>query len=50
MSGGELTAQQIRALLKELARRLKDRGVHGDIKLVRGRRPHPARNRQPPNR
>lgn len=36
MSGGELTAQQIRALLHELARRLKARGIHGDIKLVGG--------------
>ncbi|WP_255771222.1 DUF6036 family nucleotidyltransferase [Pseudarthrobacter sulfonivorans] len=36
MTGGELTARQIRALLQELARRLKARGVHGDIKLVGG--------------
>ncbi|WP_246527443.1 DUF6036 family nucleotidyltransferase [Pseudarthrobacter albicanus] len=36
MSGGELTADQIRALLHELGRRLKVRGIHGDIKLVGG--------------
>jgi hypothetical protein len=36
MSGGELTAGQIRALLHELGRRLKARDVHGDIKLVGG--------------
>ncbi len=36
MSGGELTAAQIHALLKELAKRLKARGAHGDVKLVGG--------------
>ncbi|MDP9905453.1 DUF6036 family nucleotidyltransferase [Arthrobacter bambusae] len=36
MSGGELTADQIRALLHELGRRLHARGVHGDVKLVGG--------------
>ncbi|BAS12591.1 hypothetical protein AHiyo8_08940 [Arthrobacter sp. Hiyo8] len=36
MSGGELTADQIRALLHELGRRLQARGIHGDIKLVGG--------------
>lgn len=36
MSGGELTADQIRALLHELARRLRAPGSHGDIKLVGG--------------
>ncbi|WP_248760935.1 DUF6036 family nucleotidyltransferase [Pseudarthrobacter sp. SSS035] len=36
MSGGELTADQIRALLHELGRRLQAQGVHGDIKLVGG--------------
>lgn len=36
MSGGELNAQQIRALLRELGRRLHARGVQGDIKLVGG--------------
>jgi hypothetical protein len=34
MSGGELTAVQIRALLHELGRRLRAQGVHSDIKLV----------------
>ncbi|QOT17381.1 DUF6036 family nucleotidyltransferase [Paenarthrobacter sp. YJN-5] len=36
MSGGELTAAQIHALLQELGRRLQKRGIHGDIKLVGG--------------
>ncbi|MGY2746977.1 DUF6036 family nucleotidyltransferase [Pseudarthrobacter sp. O4] len=36
MTGGELTAAQIRALLQELGRRLKARGIHGDVKLVGG--------------
>lgn len=36
MSAGELTAQEIRALLQELGRRLTARAVHGDIKLVGG--------------
>jgi hypothetical protein len=36
MSGGELTAAQIHALLQELGRRLLARGVHGDVKLVGG--------------
>ena len=36
MSGGELTADQIRTLLHELGRRLHARGNHGDIKLVGG--------------
>ncbi|MGO4248359.1 hypothetical protein AB4Y87_14190 [Paenarthrobacter sp. RAF54_2] len=36
MSGGELNAEQIRALLRELGRRLHAKGVHGDIKLVGG--------------
>jgi hypothetical protein len=36
MTGGELTASQIRALLQELGRRLQARGNHGDIKLVGG--------------
>jgi hypothetical protein len=36
MSGGELTAAQIRALRHELGRRLQAQGVHGDIKLVGG--------------
>lgn len=36
MTGGELNARQIHALLQELARRLKARGFHGDIKLVGG--------------
>ncbi|UKA64421.1 DUF6036 family nucleotidyltransferase [Arthrobacter sp. FW306-04-A] len=36
MTGGELTAAQIRALLHELGRRLQAQGVHGDIKLVGG--------------
>ncbi|MET3921428.1 hypothetical protein [Arthrobacter sp. UYEF20] len=36
MSGGELNATQIHALLQELGRRLQARGVHGDVKLVGG--------------
>lgn len=36
MSGGELTADQIRALLHELGRRLQAQGVQSDIKLVGG--------------
>ncbi|MDQ0239495.1 DUF6036 family nucleotidyltransferase [Arthrobacter bambusae] len=36
MSGGELTADQIRALLHELGRRLQARGVHRDVRLVGG--------------
>ncbi len=36
MSGGELTADQIRALLHELGRRLRAQGVQSDIKLVGG--------------
>lgn len=36
MSAGELTADQILALLHELANRLAARGIHGDIKLVGG--------------
>jgi hypothetical protein len=36
MTGGELTAAQIRALLHELDRRLQATGAHGDIKLVGG--------------
>ncbi|MBT2538729.1 DUF6036 family nucleotidyltransferase [Arthrobacter sp. ISL-69] len=36
MTGGELTATQINALLHELGRRLQARGLHGDIKLVGG--------------
>lgn len=36
MSGGELTGDQILALLHELANRLAARGIHGDIKLVGG--------------
>lgn len=36
MSGGELNAAQIHALLQELGRRLQARGVHGDVKLVGG--------------
>lgn len=36
MTGGELTATQIRALLQELSRRLKARGVQSDIKLLGG--------------
>ena len=36
MIAGELSGDQILALLHELARRLKARGVHGDIKLVGG--------------
>ena len=36
MTGGELNATQIHALLHELGRRLQDRGVHGDVKLIGG--------------
>ncbi len=36
MNGGELKAAQIHALLQELGRRLQERGIHGDIKLVGG--------------
>lgn len=36
MSAGELTGEQILALLHELGRRLQACGVHGDIKLVGG--------------
>ena len=36
MTGGELTATQIRALLHELGRRLQAAGTHADIKLVGG--------------
>lgn len=36
MSGGELNATQIHALLQELGRRLQTRGVHSDVKLVGG--------------
>ena len=36
MSAGELTGEQILALLHELAKRLAARGIHGDIKLVGG--------------
>ena len=36
MNGGELTADQIRALLHELGRRLQAQGVLGDVKLVGG--------------
>lgn len=36
MTGGELTATQIRALLHELGRRLQTAGAHGDVKLVGG--------------
>jgi hypothetical protein len=36
MSGGELTAAQIRALLYELGGRPQAQDVHGDIKLVGG--------------
>lgn len=36
MTGGELTAAQIWALLHELGRRLQAAGAHGDIKLVGG--------------
>ena len=36
MTGGELTAAQIRALLHELGRRLQATGTHGDVKLVGG--------------
>lgn len=36
MTGGELTATQIYALLHELGRRLQAAGTHADIKLVGG--------------
>jgi hypothetical protein len=36
MTGGELNATQIHALLQELGRRLQARGVHSDVKLVGG--------------
>ena len=36
MTAGELTGEQILALLHELATRLAARGIHGDIKLVGG--------------
>ncbi|MFJ5956552.1 DUF6036 family nucleotidyltransferase [Paenarthrobacter sp. NPDC092416] len=36
MTGGELTAAQIRALLHELGTRLQAAGAHGDVKLVGG--------------
>jgi hypothetical protein len=36
MTGGELTAAQIRPLLRELGRRLQAVGAHGDVKLVGG--------------
>ncbi|MDJ0314009.1 hypothetical protein [Arthrobacter sp. H35-D1] len=36
MTAGELSGDQILALLHELGRCLKTRGVHGDIKLVDG--------------
>ncbi len=36
MTGGELNATQIQALLQELGRRLHYRGVHGDVKLIGG--------------
>ena len=36
MSGGELNATQIHALLQELGRRLQAAGAHGDVKLVGG--------------
>ena len=36
MTGGELTAAQIRALLHELGRRLQAADAHGDVKLVGG--------------
>lgn len=36
MIGGELTGEQIHALLRELGRRLESRGVHSDIKLIGG--------------
>ena len=36
MTGGELTATQILALLHELGRRLQAAGTHADIKLVGG--------------
>lgn len=36
MTEGELTAEQIRALLHELGRRLQAAGAHGDVKLVGG--------------
>ena len=34
MTGGELTAAQIRSLLHELGRRLHAAGAHDDVKLV----------------
>ena len=34
MTGGELTAAQIRALFHELGKRLQAAGAHGDVKLV----------------
>lgn len=34
MTGGELTAAQIRALLHELGRRLQAAGAHGDVSAV----------------
>ena len=36
MSAGEINAAQILALLQELGRRLQQRDIHGDIKLVGG--------------
>lgn len=36
MSAGELTADQILALLHELAHRLTARGIRSDIKLIGG--------------
>ena len=36
MTGGELSAAQIRALLHELGRRLQAAGANGDVKLVGG--------------
>ncbi|MFQ4149407.1 DUF6036 family nucleotidyltransferase [Arthrobacter sp. LAPM80] len=36
MSAGELTCDQILALLRELGNRLATRGIHSDIKLVGG--------------
>jgi len=36
LTGGDLSATPIRALLKEPGRRLQARGIHGDIKLVGG--------------
>lgn len=36
MTGGELTATQIRTLLHELGKRLQAAGAHGDVKLVGG--------------